>query len=71
MIQPVKRRDQVVYVSLAGHCHAAVVVWVREDGTVDLAVDAGAKHPVQLSRIEVAAQATPGKCWRGDGAQEV
>lgn len=50
--QPMTKGETVVYVSLSGHRHAAQVVGVREDGTVDLAVDAGGGDHVQLTKIE-------------------
>lgn len=52
----------VTYRSLAGVDHRATVVGVRADGTVDLAVDAGSKHPVDLSKIEVRADRRRGTC---------
>lgn len=46
-----KTGDEIVYLSLAGYRCDATVNMVRPDGRIDLAVDAGSKDPVMLTRI--------------------
>lgn len=52
----------MIYRSLAGHDHDAEVLARRLDGTVDLAVNAGAGDPVHLTKIEVVEHLRPGTC---------
>ena len=59
--------DEIVYLSLAGYRCDAAVNMVRPDGRLDLAVDAGSKDPVMLTRIAFVepADLRPGTCSVG------
>ncbi len=74
----------VIYRCVAGwRCAAAVTRVCPEppktpgqslglEGSVDIAVDAGSREPVALTRIEVvpsAADLRPGTCCLGDGSE--
>lgn len=61
----VNRGDLMVYRCLAGFRYDAEVRSVRLDGRVDLAIDAGANDPVELTRIEVTEKLIPGTCAAG------
>ncbi len=63
------RGDRLFYRCLAGFRYAAEVRGVRPDGRVDLAVDAGANDPVELTRIEVSEKLLPGTCARRDDGE--
>lgn len=61
------RGDRLLYRCLAGFRYDAEVRRVGADGRVDLAVDAGANDPVELTSIEFVApgKLSPGTCSTG------
>lgn len=63
-----KRGDRIVYRCLAGFRYDAEVRAVRLDGRLDVAIDAGANDPVELTRIEFVepADLRPGTCSTGN-----
>ena len=62
-----KTGDEIVYLCLAGYRCDAAVNMVRPDGRLDLAVDAGSKDPVMLTRISFVSpdELRPGSCSIG------
>ena len=62
-----KTGDEIVYLSLAGYRCDAAVNMVRPDGRLDLAVDAGSKDPLMLTRIAFVepTDLRPGTCSVG------
>ena len=62
-----KTGDEIVYLSLAGYRCDAAVNMVRPDGRIDLAVDAGSKDSVMLTRISFVSpdELRPGSCSIG------
>ena len=52
---------RAIYRSLAGHDHDAEITRIA-DGRADVAVDAGCRERVELTRIEVVPVLRPGTC---------